>query len=57
MNDLFDFVEDLQQLEDYADTPAFDEMLGSIKEKWEAELAKAEEEMERQAELFGYHGA
>ena len=52
MNDLFEIVEDLQQLEDYSDTPAFEEMLSSIKEKWAAELAKAEQELERQYEMF-----
>ena len=52
MNDLIEFVEDLETLETWADTPGFHQALEQILPKWRDRLAEAEAFMSQQAELF-----
>jgi len=49
MNDLIEIVEDLKNIDTFgSDTTAFEDIL----EKWEERLAAAEDEAERQYEMF-----
>ena len=49
MNDLFEIVEDLKDIDTFgSDTTAFEDILI----KWEARLIDAQDEAERQFELF-----
>jgi hypothetical protein len=49
MNDLFEIVEDLKDIEVFgSDTTAFEDIIN----KWNARLIDAQEEAERQYELF-----
>jgi len=49
MNDLFEIVEDLKDIEVFGkDTTAFEDIV----DKWQARLIDAQEEAERQYELF-----
>ena len=49
MNDLFEIVEDLKDIDTFgSDTTAFEDILC----KWEARLIDAQDEAERQFELF-----
>jgi hypothetical protein len=49
MNDLIEIVEDLKSIDTFgSDTTAFEDIL----EKWEERLVDAEDEAERQYELF-----
>jgi hypothetical protein len=49
MNDLFEIVEDLKDIDTFgSDTTAFEDILV----KWQARLAEAEHEAERQYEMF-----
>jgi len=49
MNDLYEIVEDLKDIDTFgSDTTAFEDILV----KWQARLAEAEHEAERQYEMF-----